>query len=422
MSRSGRPQDLRWAARRLLRDVSRAVRRPPAPTGPARAPMGDPVLAALRVRTILTGAPVFLALFLLFLVTSPTPVRVLPALLIAGTIILGPLAIGVQHVRHGPYPRNRAYQSAAVGFTVAAGAAIAALGPGPSTAFSVTMSFGVITLIVLALDGRWLAGAALGHAAAWLGTGWLLNDPGTDALLTGAVVQGGALTVLLLAGRIFSDHVLVAATANEAARRAQAEAELARVQERQRLSEALHDHALQLVVTALQDLAEAETDDPAVLEAHQRIDDAVRALRGLSVTMNEGLLAELAPRVALEYVVAEARGDGRLEIDLDVEPDVHRRHTVLLVESARELLANVRRHANASRATVRVALRDGELELAVEDDGVGFDEAAVAAAGDAGHVGIWRLRRHARVLGGAFTLSRRPGGGTRAALRVRDRR
>ncbi|MTD42746.1 hypothetical protein GKE82_00105 [Conexibacter sp. W3-3-2] len=50
MSRSGRPQDLRWAARRLLRDVSRAVRRPPAPTGPARAPMGDPVLAALRVR------------------------------------------------------------------------------------------------------------------------------------------------------------------------------------------------------------------------------------------------------------------------------------------------------------------------------------------------------------------------------------
>jgi NarL family two-component system sensor histidine kinase YdfH len=81
-----------------------------------------------------------------------------------------------------------------------------------------------------------------------------------------------------------------------------------------------------------------------------------------------------------------------------------------------EGLANVARHAHAHQVWVRVAAQDGALEIAVRDDGRGFDPQAVN--GEAGHYGLIGLRERARLAGGALEITSAPGAGTTLRLRL----
>jgi two-component system, NarL family, nitrate/nitrite sensor histidine kinase NarX len=77
-----------------------------------------------------------------------------------------------------------------------------------------------------------------------------------------------------------------------------------------------------------------------------------------------------------------------------------------------EALANIGRHAHATHAWLSLTLRDGRVEVRVEDDGCGL--AADAAA--AGHHGIEIMRERARRIGGELEIRPRHGVGTMLQL------
>src|SRR3970282_1538037 len=81
-------------------------------------------------------------------------------------------------------------------------------------------------------------------------------------------------------------------------------------------------------------------------------------------------------------------------------------HVQLLV---REALASVARHAGAGRVVVKAGTQDGEFQLAVTDDGRGFD---LEAASRGGGLGLGRSVQRARRLGGRLDIDTLPGGGT----------
>lgn len=81
-----------------------------------------------------------------------------------------------------------------------------------------------------------------------------------------------------------------------------------------------------------------------------------------------------------------------------------------------EGLANVARHARASRAEVRLSVENGELEVIVRDDGAGFNLAL--AAGQAGHYGLLGLSERARLAGGSLEVASAPGAGTTLRLKL----
>ncbi|MCK9247598.1 MAG: hypothetical protein M0P31_01260 [Solirubrobacteraceae bacterium] len=188
-----------------------------------------------------------------------------------------------------------------------------------------------------------------------------------------------------------------------------------RLDERRRLATLVHDHSLRYVMQALEELRDAPREAPAVHAAEAHLGRALQALRGLTLDARQDVLAEVEPSAALTCAAAEAEADGDLRVDLDVEHGIDWRHTVLLVESTRELLSNVRRHAGAHRAFVTVRVTGGRLRLTVEDDGVGV---AAAGAPPSFGSGLWRLDRHAEVLGGGVSVEPRPQGGTRVTLEV----
>ena len=77
-----------------------------------------------------------------------------------------------------------------------------------------------------------------------------------------------------------------------------------------------------------------------------------------------------------------------------------------------EALANVRRHARATRVCVQLARRDGRLCLSVADDGCGFDPAAART----GSFGLAGMRERVDALGGRIEIDSAPGCGTRVVV------
>jgi two-component system, LuxR family, sensor kinase FixL len=70
---------------------------------------------------------------------------------------------------------------------------------------------------------------------------------------------------------------------------------------------------------------------------------------------------------------------------------------------------NAIRHGGAANVAISLQPRGERLELAVQDDGKGFDMPAVSHSG----MGIRIMRYRARVIGATLELVSRPGQGTR---------
>jgi signal transduction histidine kinase len=79
-----------------------------------------------------------------------------------------------------------------------------------------------------------------------------------------------------------------------------------------------------------------------------------------------------------------------------------------LLRIAQEALSNVRRHAGASRVTVRVRRMNGEISLSIIDDGRGFRPADATDAG----FGLSAMRERAGLVGSRLAIRSKPGHGT----------
>jgi signal transduction histidine kinase len=87
---------------------------------------------------------------------------------------------------------------------------------------------------------------------------------------------------------------------------------------------------------------------------------------------------------------------------------------VALYRICQEALTNVARHAKARRVTVRLVATPRQVQLTIEDDGLGFDASDTAED----RHGLVGMNERARMLGGALDLSTSPGAGTRVRVTV----
>jgi signal transduction histidine kinase len=81
-----------------------------------------------------------------------------------------------------------------------------------------------------------------------------------------------------------------------------------------------------------------------------------------------------------------------------------------LYRIALEALANIRKHARATRVTVELEGRDDEYVLLIVDDGLGFRKEPDTVTN--GPFGLHGIRERARLLGGRVPVRTAPGAGT----------
>ncbi|MFO7610084.1 MAG: PAS domain-containing sensor histidine kinase [Candidatus Krumholzibacteriia bacterium] len=198
--------------------------------------------------------------------------------------------------------------------------------------------------------------------------------------------------------------------------------------ERRHLAEAIHDglaqqlFALRAQVTLLK-YPEKLADPRAVVEQMLDVlDETMTQARSLTFELFPPVLYEVGLAGALEWLgrAFEQRTGIACEVDTeDAEPDLPEDLRMMAYQSARELLNNVRKHAGAAGAVIRLRHENGRVHLSVHDDGQGFDPQDAeftAPSPDGGGFGLFNLRERLRSVGGALTIAARPGQGCRVDL------
>lgn len=157
---------------------------------------------------------------------------------------------------------------------------------------------------------------------------------------------------------------------------------------------------------------------PIVTEIRNGLRTAHQQLRDLLTTFRLRLYEPgLEPALRVTASEYARKGDLPVELDLDGLPSLSPNEEIHVLQIVREALANIIRHAGANRAWVRVHPQDSELQVVVEDNGVGLapreDEA------DRAHHGITIMKERAGHLGGHLWLTPSRAGGTAVILSFR---
>jgi two-component system, NarL family, sensor kinase len=190
--------------------------------------------------------------------------------------------------------------------------------------------------------------------------------------------------------------------------------------ERRTLAEALHDDALQNLLSARHELEEAAeaVAHPALERADNALVRTVAQLREAVFELHPYVLEEAGLKAALRSVAQQAATRSGLGLELDLRYDNRHMREPLLFSAARELLANVVQHAGARSVSVRLVEDDDALELVVQDDGRGFPPERLAERLADGHVGLASQRVRVEAAGGSMRVASVPGEGTRVAIRL----
>ena len=215
------------------------------------------------------------------------------------------------------------------------------------------------------------------------------------------------------------------------------------LEERQRMAREIHDtlaQGLAGIITQLEAAQQAHAPEasPGAGNGHRadwerRVRNAtelardslsearrsVRAVRpeALEDTRLPDALAEVAERwSAVSGVHAAVTTTGTAQ---GLHPEVE----VTLLRVAQEALANVAKHARASRVGITLSYMDDVVTLDVRDDGVGFrlppdGTGTPGQSGDAGGFGLTTMRQRVRRLTGRLEIESEPGGGTAVSASV----
>jgi signal transduction histidine kinase len=235
---------------------------------------------------------------------------------------------------------------------------------------------------------------------------------------------GSAVAILLLLAGFLVFHIRLRRAHGD--ERTQRIALLARTvegadEERRRIAGDLHDgpiqrltasaFALDLVVNRLA-RGELTTVAEDLGEVREALAEQMRELRRLMTELRPPVLDEGGVAAAIANRAVLALGEdsicsvhdrtGAVRFLPELETAVYR--------VAGEALANVARHARASRVDVIVERRGDALHLAVADDGVGFDANAQRYRD---HLGLKSMEERTESVGGVFRVVSAPGLGTR---------
>src|ERR1700722_10323305 len=191
--------------------------------------------------------------------------------------------------------------------------------------------------------------------------------------------------------------------------------------ERRRMAREIHDtlaQGLTGIVTQLQAAEQAASRSSADPTGWRRHVGAATRLARESLTEARRSVDELRPEPLECGRLSEALADvaERWSVLNGVPAQVTTTGTArpmdpeaefALLRAAQEGLANVARHAHASRVGLTISYMENEVALDVRDDGVGFDP-AVAGSG----FGLVAMRQRITALSGTLQVESEPGGGT----------
>jgi len=255
---------------------------------------------------------------------------------------------------------------------------------------------GARTVMVVERDGRPLAA--------------LIHDPALDRGLVRAAAAAAGMAI-----ENERLHAEVRAQLEEARASRQRIVE-AGDRERRRVERNLHDGAQQRLATLALSLAmirDRDGADPAMAaslaRASAELRQAIDELRELARGIHPAILTEEGLPAAVESLADRSSLPVGVVSDFDARLPEPVETAAYFVVS--ESLANITKHAHASRARVELSRCNGTLRVEVRDDGVGGADAARGS-------GLLGLADRVAAVRGSIRVETPPGGGTRVLAEI----
>jgi len=343
----------------------------------------------------------------------------------AGALVVVPLALAWVPKPRAAWQRIRTWQGALMI------AAVAGIG---SLAFSIErpVAYAVFPALIWAAFRFGPAGATLAIAiAAGVAIGFTAHEAGPFAtqpidlrtLSTQIYVVVAAVTTLFLSAVIIERERSVAQLA-EAKRHEDDRA----IKERHRIARDLHDSVSQALFSTVLHIRTAQKEVKHLgLSSSGSLERSLDAIGELTRgaqsemraliyelghdTVEDGLVVALTRHASMlgtrHGLDVEVRGPERLALSPRAQME--------LFSIGREALANVVKHASATKAWVHVEATPGRVLVEVRDDGSGFDP----AARHPGHFGLESMHGRAAELGGVLMISSAPRAGTVVRVEAR---
>ncbi|MEA2002426.1 MAG: sensor histidine kinase [Actinomycetota bacterium] len=195
--------------------------------------------------------------------------------------------------------------------------------------------------------------------------------------------------------------------------------------ERQRMAREIHDtiaQGLTGVITQLEAVHQSWNDESEVrrrLEtaselARESLAEARRSVQAIRPTpLDESRLPEALVSVASRW--SETTGVPVQVHTTGNRSPLHPEVEVTLLRAAQEGLANVAKHAKASRVGVTLSFMDRSVTLDIRDDGVGFDPGKATREES---YGLDAMRQRVEHVDGVMNIESAPGEGTSVSVRV----
>jgi signal transduction histidine kinase len=197
---------------------------------------------------------------------------------------------------------------------------------------------------------------------------------------------------------------------------------LALVEDRERISQELHDGVIQSLFAIGLDLEAAKSNprldrSDAIRRSITEINHVIRDLRGYIYGLTPSLLYERDLRSALLKLAEDFTAKVKITVTASVDPavaDMLAPHSVQLIQFATEALANVARHSASTSCSLTLKREGDRAVLEIRDNGVGFDIDQASRMG----IGLHSLHERAAQLGGKLAIESAAGHGTSLRLAV----
>lgn len=198
--------------------------------------------------------------------------------------------------------------------------------------------------------------------------------------------------------------------------------------ERRRLAHDIHDGFSQMLSVLKLNLAAALPESEKDSLSNHRISDAIgmvneliQRARTLTFDLHPAMLDHLGFVPTLRQYGEQFGRQADIEVTVNEEGSSRPLPSVManyLFRSIKELLNNAAKHGNAKQIVASIYWSADRLRIVIDDDGSGFDPAAVFAPNVSKGLGLAGIHERVLSMGGSLRLESSVGSGTRVVLEV----
>jgi len=205
----------------------------------------------------------------------------------------------------------------------------------------------------------------------------------------------------------------------------------AQEEERKRIARELHDETAQSLLLLIHKLDAQISDRNAgitkpVLEKLTELSDLaeeiLKGIRRYSQQLRPAILDDLGLIAALEWMAESLMKEKGIEVDTQLEVQSSELPTevqLVLFRIAQEALANIRKHAGASKVVIRLETRLDKKRMIIADNGKGFTvPPRLSDLSGQAKFGIIGMRERTQLLNGTMNIKSTPGKGTSIEIEI----